>query len=149
MPERTKKQRNLCSKLEKGKEKDGRVKMQEEKEQEEKLTESKGETSEEFEKFSKKDEEELKAKIEEEFAKLKVEDVVVQTMFTLSSLGYQKLGLPEEQNEKLKDLNQAKLAIDALDALVKIAEGSLGSDEISAFKNTLANLQLSYVKATE
>lgn len=99
-------------------------------------------------KDEKKKEEELKAKIEEEFAKLQVKDVVVQTMVTLSSLGYQKLGLPEEQNKKFKDLNQAKLAIDTLDALMKVGGDSLSPDEVSAFKSTLANLQLSYVKAS-
>ena len=56
--------------------------------------------------------EELLRQLEAEFKQLKVGDVLVQTVFTVSSLGYRSLG------EEDRDLEQAKLAIDALRALV-------------------------------
>ena len=57
-------------------------------------------------------EEELLEQLQAEFAKLKVSDVLVQTVFTVSSLGYRSLG------EETRDLDQAKLAIESLRALV-------------------------------
>ena len=66
--------------------------------------------------------EELLAQLEEEFAKLKVADVLVQTVFTISSLGYRSLG------EEHRDLDQAKLAIEALRALVPVMKGALPAD---------------------
>src|ERR1041384_7080652 len=55
--------------------------------------------------------EELMEQLEAEFKKLQVSDVLVQTVFTVSSLGYRSLG------EETRDLEQAKLAIDSLAAL--------------------------------
>src|SRR5919197_3742381 len=66
--------------------------------------------------------EELLARLEEEFSKLKVADVLVQTVFTVSSLGYRSLG------EEHRDLDQAKLAIDALRALVPVLKDALPAD---------------------
>ncbi len=54
--------------------------------------------------------EELIKQIREEFAKLTVKDFLSQTFVTLSTLAYQKMGIPAG-NAPYKDLNQAKLAI--------------------------------------
>ncbi|MBU2598152.1 MAG: DUF1844 domain-containing protein [Actinobacteria bacterium] len=92
-----------------------------------------------------KKEEEFLKKLKEQMEKITVKDVVMQMMTSLSSLGYQKLGLPEEQNKKYLDLKQAKLAIDALAALVSACEKNLSHEEYIAYKNTLSNLQITYV----
>lgn len=92
-----------------------------------------------------KKEEEFLKKLKEQMEKITVKDVVMQMMTSLSSLGYQKLGLPEEQNKKYLDLKQAKLAIDALAALVSACEKNLSHEEYIAYKNTLSNLQIAYV----
>lgn len=92
-----------------------------------------------------KKEEEFLKKLKEQMEKITVKDVVMQMMTSLSSLGYQKLGLPEEQNKKYLDLKQAKLAIDALAALVNACEKNLSHEEYIAYKNTLSNLQIAYV----
>jgi hypothetical protein len=84
---------------------------------------------------------ELTARLEEEFKKLKVSDVLVQTVFTLSSLGFQKLG------EEGRDLEQARLAIDSLRALVPALEGAVPAEVIRDFNQMVANLQLAYAKA--
>ena len=83
---------------------------------------------------------ELLERLEAELKKLKVSDVLVQTVFTLSSLGFQKLG------EEGRDLEQARLAIESLRALVPVLEGSLPADAIRDINQTIANLQLSYAK---
>ena len=85
--------------------------------------------------------EELLAQLEEEFAKLKVADVLVQTVFTISSLGYRSLG------EEHRDLDQAKLAIDALRVLVPVMKDALPADVTRDFDQLVANMQLAYAKA--
>ena len=70
-------------------------------------------------------EEELLEQLEAELKKLKVSDVLVQTVFTVSSLGYRSLG------EESRDLDQAQLAIDALRALVPVLKGAV-ADEVTA-----------------
>ena len=85
--------------------------------------------------------EELVQKLEEELKKLKVADLLVQTLYTVSSLGYRKL------SEEDRDLEQARLAIEALRALLPVLEGSAGDDVLRDFKQVTANLQLAYASA--
>ena len=85
--------------------------------------------------------EELAAELEEELKKLKVSDVLVQTVFTVSSLGYRKLSTED------RDLEQARLAIDSLKALVAVLEGTLPVEAIRDFNQVVANMQLAYAKA--
>ena len=63
--------------------------------------------------------EELLRQLEAALEQLTVADVLVQTVFTVSSLGYRRLG------EEGRDLEQAKLAIDALRALVPALKGAV------------------------
>jgi len=85
--------------------------------------------------------EELIQRLEEELKKLKVSDLLVQTLYTLSSLGYSKL------SEEDRDLDQARLAIDGLRALLPVLEGAVGEDVLRDFKQVTANLQLAYADA--
>ena len=85
--------------------------------------------------------EELIQRLEEELKKLKVSDLLVQTLYTLSSLGYSKL------SEEDRDLEQARLAIEALRALLPVLEGAVGEDVLRDFKQVTANLQLAYADA--
>lgn len=84
---------------------------------------------------------ELLQQVEEELRKLKVSDLLVQTLYTISSLGYRKL------SEEDRDLEQARLAIEALRALVPVLEGTIGEDVIRDFRQVTANLQLAYADA--
>jgi predicted nucleic acid-binding protein len=88
-------------------------------------------------------EEELVQRLEEELKKLKVADLLVQTLYTVSSLGYRKL------SEEDRDLDQARLAIEALRALLPVLEGSVGEDVVRDFKQVTANLQLAYADAAK
>ena len=87
--------------------------------------------------------EELVRRLEEELKKLKVSDLLVQTLYTLSSLGYRKL------SEEDRDLEQAQLAIEALRALLPVLEGAAGEDVLRDFKQVTANLQLAYADAAK
>ena len=86
-------------------------------------------------------EEELLAQIEAELKKLKVADVLVQTLFTVSSLGYRRLG------EDDRDLDQARLAIEALRAIVPVLKEAVPDQVTSDFEQMIANMQLAYAKA--
>ncbi len=87
-------------------------------------------------------EEELLEQLQEELKKVKVGDVLVQTVFTVSSLGYRSLG--EEQ----RDLGQAHLAIEALRALVPVLKGTVPDQVMGDFEQLVANMQLAYAKAS-
>jgi hypothetical protein len=86
-------------------------------------------------------EEELLEQLEEEFAKLNVADVLVQTVFTVSSLGYRSLG------EEHRDLDQARLAIEALRVLVPVMKDSLPAEVTRDLDQLVANMQLAYANA--
>ena len=86
-------------------------------------------------------EEELLEQLQEELKKVKVADVLVQTVFTVSSLGYRSLG--EEQ----RDLGQAQLAIEALRALVPVLKGTVPDQVMNDFEQLVSNMQLAYAKA--
>ena len=64
-------------------------------------------------------EEELRAAMEEQMSRVRVEDVILQSVATLVNLAGRRLGLAGTEAER--DLDQAKLAIDAARALVPLA----------------------------
>jgi hypothetical protein len=84
---------------------------------------------------------EMLRQLEAEFKQLKVSDVLVQTVFTVSSLGYRSMG------DEDRDLEQAKLAIDALRALVPALKDSVPADLGRDLDQMVANMQLAYAKA--
>jgi len=86
---------------------------------------------------------ELLNQLEEELKALKVSDLLVQTLYTVSSLGYRRL------SEQDRDLDQARLAIEALRALVPVLEGSASEELLRDFKQVTANLQLAYADAAK
>lgn len=92
------------------------------------------------------DEASVAAKLAEELAKLRIEDVLVQTLVTVSSLGYRRLGLAEETKAD-RDLEQAQLAIETMRALTPVLERVLPGDLVRDFNSSVANLQLAYAKA--
>jgi hypothetical protein len=87
--------------------------------------------------------EQLVEQLEAELKKLKVGDLLVQTLYTVSSLGFRRLA-PED-----RDLEQARLAIEALRALVPLLEGFAPAELVRDFKQVTANLQLAYADATK
>ena len=78
-------------------------------------------------------------KLAEELRKLKIEDLVLSTVSTLGQLAYTKL--------EAKDLDQARLAIDATAALLQTLEGHVDADVLRDFKQLLANVRIAYANA--
>ena len=87
------------------------------------------------------DEQKLVEELQAELAKLKVSDLLLQTLYTVSSLGYHRL------SGEAKDLEQVKLAIESLKALVPVLEGSIPEEALRDFQQVLANMQLAYATA--
>ena len=79
--------------------------------------------------------------LQSELAKLKVSDLLLQTLYTVSSLGYHRL------SGEAKDLDQARLAIESLKALMPVLEGSVPDEALRDFQQVLANMQLAYASA--
>jgi hypothetical protein len=88
-------------------------------------------------------EEELRAAMEEQLRRVKVDDVLLQTAVTLVNLGARRLGLAGKEDEK--DLEQARLAIDALRALFPL----LPEDDAAPLKDALSQLQMAFAREAE
>ena len=91
-------------------------------------------------------EEEAARRLAEELRNLKVEDVLLNVLVQISSIGYRRLGLTEETKED-RDLGQTKLAIDTMKALTPVLAEVLPSELALEFERSVAELQLAYVKA--
>jgi hypothetical protein len=87
------------------------------------------------------DEQQLLEELQAELRRLKVSDLLLQTLYTVSSLGYHRLS-GEEQ-----DLEQARLAIEALRALLPVLEGAVPEEATRDFRQVLSNMQLAYASA--
>ena len=79
----------------------------------------------------------------EALRQLQVSDLLVQTLSTVSSLAYHRLAAES------RDLEQVRLAIEALRALVPVLTGSVSPDLVRDFEQVTANLQLAYAAAVE
>jgi len=87
------------------------------------------------------DEQRLIEELQAELAKLSVSDLLLQTLHSISLLGYDRL------TGETRDLAQAHLAIEALRALVPVLEGAAPEEALRDFNQVLANLQLAYASA--
>ena len=67
------------------------------------------------------------------------------TMAALSliALAYVRLGIPPEQHERFRDLDDARLLVDALGGMLVATEGRLGAPEAS-LRDALANLRMTF-----
>lgn len=77
----------------------------------------------------------------EHIRQLKVSDLLLSMLPTVAQLGYAKLE-PEG-----RDLEQAKLAIESLRALVPVLSGAVPEEVLHDFEQATANLQLAYARA--
>ncbi len=72
---------------------------------------------------------------------MRVADLLLSTAATLAQLGFAKLG------EATRDLEQARLAIEGMKALLATLEGAVAEDVLRDFNQVVANLQLAYAEA--
>jgi hypothetical protein len=89
-------------------------------------------------------EEELRAAYEAELKRIRVEDIVVQTIVSLVNLGGRRAGfVPGAEDER--DLGQVRLAIEGVRALFPLVESELGS-EAQTIREALSQLQMLYAR---
>ena len=77
------------------------------------------------------DEQQLIAELQAELSKLTVSDLLLQTLHSISLLGYHRL------SGEGRDLEQARLAIEALRALVPVLEGTAPEEALRDFNQVL------------
>jgi hypothetical protein len=84
----------------------------------------------------------------EQIKRLRVLDVAYEMIVGLVTVGYQKLGLTDQTRE-LRDLGDARLAIELLRAVLEVAEKEPGAARLKDLRSTLAQLQLGYAHAVQ
>jgi hypothetical protein len=72
-----------------------------------------------------------------------VSDLLASTLMTVAQLGFAKL------DPATRDLEQARLAIEAMRALLPVLEGAVPEETLRDFRSVVSNLQLAYVGATQ
>jgi hypothetical protein len=82
-------------------------------------------------------EEELRAQLEEEIRKVRVEDVVLQSAVSILNLSARRIAKDDE-----RDLDQAKVGIDAARALVEL----VNPEAQAQLRQAISELQLLYAK---
>jgi hypothetical protein len=87
-------------------------------------------------------EEQIRA-FEEQLKRLRVEDVLVQTLVTFVNLGARRLGLTGEPESK--DLDQAKLAIEGARALMPL----IPAEELGPIRDALSQLQMAFSRESQ
>ncbi len=89
-------------------------------------------------------EEELRAAYEAELKRVRVDDVLVQTVLSLISLGVRKAGLaPGSEDER--DPEQLRQAIEGARTLLPLVEPVLGP-EAAKVRDAVSQLQLAYAR---
>lgn len=84
---------------------------------------------------------ELLARLAAEVQRLPIRDLLVQTIGTISSLAWGRI------SGSGRDLEQARLAIDALRALVPVVAPTVSEQAGRDLNAVVSSLQLAYVKA--
>src|SRR3954447_17991668 len=84
-------------------------------------------------------EEQIRA-FEEQLKRIRVEDVIVQTLVTLVNLGARRLGLTGEPESR--DMEQAQLAMEGARALMPLIPG----DELGPIREALSQLQVAFAR---
>jgi hypothetical protein len=74
-----------------------------------------------------------------------VQDVVVSMVQTVFDVGYRRTGLAGGDDER--DLEQTRVAIETVRALLPVLEGVLDSQSMTALRGALSQLQLAYADA--
>ncbi len=90
--------------------------------------------------------EELRAAYEAELARIRVDDVLVQTVISLLNLGARRAGLTGAVDGEEPDFEQVRLAIEGTRALLPLVEPTLGPDA-KQVRDALSQLQLAFARS--
>jgi hypothetical protein len=85
-------------------------------------------------------EEELRARIEEQLRQVRVQDLLVESAASIVNLTARRIAKPDE-----RDLEQARIGIEAVRALVDLLEGEVEEQ----IRGALSELQLLYARASK
>jgi hypothetical protein len=89
-------------------------------------------------------EEQLRAAYEAELARIRVEDILIQTVVSLLNLAARRAGLTG--GDEAPDFEQVRQAIDGTQALLPLVEPMLGP-EAKQVRDALSQLQLAYARS--
>ncbi|HZV73392.1 MAG TPA: DUF1844 domain-containing protein [Conexibacter sp.] len=93
-------------------------------------------------------EEEMRAALEEELKRVRVEQVVTEATVSILNVAVLRAGLvPGSESEQ--DLEQTRVGIEAVRALLPLVEQSLGAEQARPIRDALSQLQMAYVRAVE
>lgn len=91
-------------------------------------------------------EEEMRAALEEELKRVRVEQVVTEATVSILNVAVLRAGLvPGSEGER--DLDQTRLGIEAVRALLPLVEQVLGGEQARPIRDALSQLQMAYVQA--
>jgi len=94
------------------------------------------------------EEAEMLARFQEELRRMTVSEHLITMMQSVAALAVRKMGMTAETSSE-RDMDQAKLAIEAFRVLVPVVESSRPAVEMQAHKSMLAELQMAYVGALQ
>ena len=83
--------------------------------------------------------------LREQIASVPADAVVTETAAQLVTMAWMRLGLPPEEYARFRDLDAARLLIDAFGGLLAATEGRLGAPEPS-LRQALADLRLAFAE---
>ena len=86
--------------------------------------------------------------LREQLASVSAGDVVAEAALSLIALAYVRLGIPPEQHARFRDLDAARLLVDALGGMLSATDGRLGPAEPS-LRDALANLRLTFADVAQ
>jgi hypothetical protein len=81
--------------------------------------------------------------LREQLASVSAGDVVAEAALSLIALAYVRLGIPPEQHARFRNLDAARLLVDALGGMLSATEGRLGPAE-PGLRDALANLRMAF-----
>lgn len=90
-------------------------------------------------------EEQLREMYEEQMRRIRVQDVLMNSVVELINQGMRRTGLVEGY-EGDRDVEQVRLAIEAVRALMPLAETVAEGEQLGPFRDALSQLQLAYVR---
>jgi hypothetical protein len=90
-------------------------------------------------------EEELRAHFEEQLKRLRVQDVLLESVVSMINLAARRAGLAEGTEDET-DLDQVRVAIEALRALTPLLD-QIAPQQAPALRDALSQLQMAYVQA--
>jgi hypothetical protein len=93
-------------------------------------------------------EDEMRAALEEELRRVRVEQVVTEATVSILNVAVLRAGLvPGSEGER--DLDQTRMGIEAVRALLPLVEQALGAEQSRPIRDALSQLQMAYVQAAQ